>query len=167
MAPKRPHEASSSSNPTSKRKSRFTDKKSSISTTAASRAVVETNAASLFHTESLKVSIKEQMAHMQSMIKSNIPTPLLLDDMGRTIDGEGKLVISTIESIATLKANKSEKKSQVKNPYLQHYAKEEWMNNMDPRLKIKKREMYVYLPRLNNFEYLNIYDDFVDEELRD
>ncbi|KAH9110354.1 hypothetical protein LEN26_013806 [Aphanomyces euteiches] len=97
-------------------------------------------------------STREQIKQVQNMWtgfdkKSYMPAPLLLDDQGRHIDAMGNVLTDTVAPVATLKANIGVSDAQKEpqkpvNPYLAHRTidKEDRLDSVDPRVKVKKRE---------------------------
>nr|CCA16522.1 U4/U6 small nuclear ribonucleoprotein Prp3 putative [Albugo laibachii Nc14] len=101
-------------------------------------------------TNQIYKSVQEQMGQIRALLrnpnesggKTFMPAPLLLDEQGRQIDESGNVINENIApTIATLKANKASTRI-AQNPYLvfRNIDKEDKLDYLDPRLKVRKRE---------------------------
>lgn len=101
-------------------------------------------------TNQIYKSVQEQMSQIRALLrnpndgggKTFMPAPLLLDEQGRQIDESGNVINENIApTIATLKANKASTRI-AQNPYLvfRNIDKEDKLDSLDPRLKVRKRE---------------------------
>lgn len=111
-------------------------------------------------TDQIYKSVQDQMSHIRALLRKPgetgketfMPAPLLLDDQGRQVDAEGKVIADkpTITANAGRPTDRGSSHQAAaprgnQNPYLSHRAvdKDDKLDAVDPRLRTSKRETYV------------------------